>query len=276
MLDQVRNVYATVARVKGQLGLASTSYDADILYSLEAVSRAIDDFCDRAFFPISETRYFGDAVVADALRIDDVLTITTLKQDTTGDGTFNQTWTAGTDYVLAPYNSFPKWEVRKPLTSEKDWCNEPRAVEIDGVWGYRSTADYSRTASDTSAAGIDDSATTLELDASAADIQAGHTIVMENEQMFVAAVSGSTLTLARGVNGTAAAAHAGATAISIITYEPRVVNAAILLVELWWHRRGRAAFKSERIGDYSVVMRETDNPTAMLEQQLWGLEKRRA
>ena len=72
---------------------------------IEAVSRSIDTKCKRRFYTTDsdETRYFT-ARWNDILYPGDIVSITTLAGDTSGDGTYNETW-ATTDYHLEPFNA---------------------------------------------------------------------------------------------------------------------------------------------------------------------------
>ena len=138
--------YATLADVKAALRVTDNFDDSLLELSIEAASRQIDGFCERVFTQSTATRIYRptDAFTVD---IDDLQTLTTLKTDSNGDGTFDVTW-AGTDYQLNPLNGI-SGGIRSPYTQIKAVGQylfpiyEPRNVnaneanvQITGVWGF--------------------------------------------------------------------------------------------------------------------------------------------
>jgi hypothetical protein len=138
--------YATLADVKAALRVTDNFDDGLLEISIEAASRQIDGFCERVFTQSTATRIYRptDAFTVD---IDDLQTLTTLKTDSNGDGTFDVTW-AGTDYQLNPLNGI-SGGIRSPYTQIKAVGQylfpiyEPRnvnaneaSVQITGVWGF--------------------------------------------------------------------------------------------------------------------------------------------
>ena len=96
------NGYATLSDVKAALRITD-SVDDDLLeISIDAASREIDGWCERVFYSTSATRVYLP-INALTTYTDDITVVTTLKVDTTGDGTFDQTW-ATTDFQLSPLN----------------------------------------------------------------------------------------------------------------------------------------------------------------------------
>src|SRR4030042_1806916 len=90
--------YASIADIKGVLGITATTDDTTIRKIVEAASRSIDRYCNRTFVVSSETKYFDGAV---RLWLPDLLSINAsgLKTDADGDATFENTF-ATTDYIL--------------------------------------------------------------------------------------------------------------------------------------------------------------------------------
>lgn len=129
--------YIALAEVKTELNITSTTHDAVITASIPRADDMITRFCKRSFGQVDEARYFDGC--AEPLFIDDLVSVTTLKLDEDGDGTYEATM-AATDYVLEPYNETPKRQVR--LSADSDYAGFAngvrRGVEIDGVWGYSS------------------------------------------------------------------------------------------------------------------------------------------
>lgn len=102
------NEYITVAELKAALSLAGESFaDPDIARSITAASRAVEDATDRRFWQdadVNQVRYYTPKD-AYRLSIDDLVTLTALATDLAGAGTFTQSWTANTDFVIKPLNA---------------------------------------------------------------------------------------------------------------------------------------------------------------------------
>ena len=137
----VTNGYATLADVKAALRITDTVDDALLEISIEAASREIDGWCERVFYSTNATRVYRPDV-GNVVQIDDCQSVTTLKTDTAGDGTYNQTWET-TDYELSPLNGLvggvetPFYAVR--ATGDyafNDGSYSEASVQIVGVWGY--------------------------------------------------------------------------------------------------------------------------------------------
>jgi len=142
----ISNGYSTLAEAKARLGITDTVDDAVLEAVVEAVSRWIDNFCNRRFYRNSsdETRYYT-ARYSDLLELDDDLSsLTTLKTDDDGDRTYDETW-ASTDYDLLPANAsldskpYTRIEIT-PQGSKSFPVNMPKGVEIVGKFGYGATA----------------------------------------------------------------------------------------------------------------------------------------
>jgi hypothetical protein len=113
-----------------------------------AASRAIDEYCQRRFYqdgtvPAPVTRTFM-AVDGRFLRLgpfNDLVSLSTLKTDAAGDGTFETTWTT-TDYELGPLDRPPG----RPYTQidtiaglqfpTSQRPGRSARVEVTGVWGW--------------------------------------------------------------------------------------------------------------------------------------------
>lgn len=143
----ITNGYATLAEARAELGITSvsdTTDDAVIERVVQQVSRAIDQWTGRRFYAATQTRYFT-ARRCDRLLVDDLLSVTTLKSDEDGDGTFEITWTTS-DYLLAPYNAQlesvpqPYWRIEVSEQGDHTFpVGVRRGVEIAGSWGFSST-----------------------------------------------------------------------------------------------------------------------------------------
>lgn len=82
--------------------------DAGLESVITAASRLIDADRGRRFYTAEETRIYS-ACYGGMIEIDDLVTLTSLKTDPSGDGSFPNTW-ATADYRLAPYNALANGE----------------------------------------------------------------------------------------------------------------------------------------------------------------------
>ena len=87
---------------------------------------------------------------------------------------------------------------------------------------------------------------------SGATTYAGHTILVDTEQMYVESVSSNTLTVVRGVNGTTAATHSGGAAYYKYIYPSDVVDATLAIARNRW--RSRDAGTAQIIGSGDMQM----------------------
>lgn len=229
--------YSSLADFKTAIGITDTTDDARLLLILEAVSRAIDDYCGRHFSVRSETRYFTPAR-SDRLLIDDLLSVTTLKTDEDSDLDYDYTWDSG-DYLLHPRNSYPKTEIKVHPNGDYSFpAGLVDSVEIAGPWGFgtgESAAPYEDSTTTTNEA-LDTTETGVDV-ASGTPLSAGMTILVESEQMYVRSVSSNTATVWRGVNGTTAAAHDTGKTVYIYRYPETVREATIAQTKLVYDAR---------------------------------------
>ncbi len=127
--------YCTVDEIKTELSIDNNDRDDVITTIIASVKTMIDNYCDRAFDTTSATRYYDGS--ESPLYIDDLVTLTTIKLDRDGDGTY-ETTLATTDYILYPLNSTPK--TRIAVSNNGDYGDFAsgilKGVEIAGTWGY--------------------------------------------------------------------------------------------------------------------------------------------
>jgi hypothetical protein len=106
---QLGRLYVTPQMLKSRLGIPQTDITSD--YELHAAcfaaSRAIEQYCERVFYRTasSEVRTFVPAgwYELPLPAFSDLVSITTLATDNTGDGVYETTW-ATSDYQLLPVN----------------------------------------------------------------------------------------------------------------------------------------------------------------------------
>ena len=134
--------YATLAEFKSAVGITDSVDDTPLQSVLDATDALIDLYTDRkqGFGTATETRYYN-ATEWNFCLVDDLVSITTLTTDDNGDGTYPTTWTAGTDYNLAPGNAaldgWPYTQIDASVTYPRNFPrNVYRGVKVVGVFGW--------------------------------------------------------------------------------------------------------------------------------------------
>lgn len=163
-------VYTTLAELRVALSLkpTDTEDDEDLQDAILVASRAVEQDCQRIFYSKTDTRSFR-AQGLWCLRLDtfnDLVSVTTLKTDADGDGTFETTWSAG-DYQLLCADGTPNTNAGpepRPYTQIRAVgarsfpvvCSTGRTnlVQITGTWGWPQVPDPIRRATRMMAAEI--------------------------------------------------------------------------------------------------------------------------
>lgn len=246
------NWYVTLAAAKDRLGISGTGHDADLQRLIEEVSREIDRECRRHFYVRTATRVFS-VLREDRVLVGDLLSVSSAGSDTELDNTFDgETLVEGTDFVLLPDDGWPKWKLWRLPKSTKRFFAGQRTLQVAGEWGY-GDGERSDPVDDTGAAGTvgDATSTTVTVD-DASGLSAGQTLRLDSEQMFVESIAGTTLTVKRGVNGTTAAAHAGA-AVKVYRYPALIEKFVKVFIGVAWNQRDAEGYFQRRIGSYSEM-----------------------
>lgn len=146
------NGYCSLADVKAAARITDTIDDSLLELSIESASREIDSYTERVFFqtgsagtPVARVYVPQDSFVVET---DDIVSVTTIKTDSTGNGTFDTTWNPANDYQLEPLNGLAGG-ITTPFTRVRAigtylWPTyEPRnvdanqaSVQITGVFGF--------------------------------------------------------------------------------------------------------------------------------------------
>lgn len=135
--------YVELEDLKSTLTLQGTTFaNIDLAQVITAASRKVDERCDRRFYPdadANQVRVYTPSYV-NHLYIDDLVTLTTLKTDDAGDGTYENTWTAA-DYVLWPSNadvdSEPWTQIRARRNGSFSFpCGYDESVQVTGKFGW--------------------------------------------------------------------------------------------------------------------------------------------
>ena len=205
------NAYADLSTLKssGVLNITGTGYDTRLRKLLDAVSRLMDQYCNRHFFVLVATKTF-DGGGGTELHLPDLISVTSLKTDDNKDRTFETTW-ASTDYLLYPPNAEPTKRWGRPYNrvlvdteagNGDVFTAGMKTVEIVGEWGYRKVTEDSG-ADVNEAGGLSATDTTLTV-TDGSKFAVAQTILVDSEQLYITAIATNDLTVTRGVNGTTA------------------------------------------------------------------------
>lgn len=150
--------YTSVETIKKTRNLSGTTYaDDDIQLAILAASQGIDRVCGRTFNLDDEqadpadytARYYQPASPL-LLLIDDLTTFAELATDGGYDGSFADTWTVNTDFVLQPLNAAadgePYCSIRLSDGDLRSFPPGPRTVRVKGRWGWPTVPDPIRQA----------------------------------------------------------------------------------------------------------------------------------
>jgi hypothetical protein len=143
----ITNGYATLSEVKAAARIADTIDDALLELSIEASSREIDGACERVFYSSGTAVRTYIPTDLFLLETDDIVSVSTIKSDSTGEGGFDLTWD-DTDYQLEPLNGLaggivtPATRIRAigsklwPIYEPRDINSGQASVQITGVFGF--------------------------------------------------------------------------------------------------------------------------------------------
>jgi hypothetical protein len=149
----ISNGYCSLADVKAAARITDTIDDTLLELSIESASREIDSYTERVFYqtgsegtPVVRVYVPQDLYV---VQTDDIISVTTLKSDSNGDGTFDTTFDVS-DFQLEPLNGLAGG-IETPFTRIRAvgtylWPTyEPRnvdanqaSVQVTGVFGFSS------------------------------------------------------------------------------------------------------------------------------------------
>jgi hypothetical protein len=241
--EAYRSLYGDLKKLKDDSLLkdpaAGAGDDDEMFQLLLAVSEWVDHYCNRHFYPRTQTLEFdGDG--SNRLLTPDLISLTTLKEDTAEDKTFATTWVA-TDYWLEPYNAEPTEHWGRPYTlirvrakgAQDTFTKGEQAFQAAGRWGYREFKEDGGT--DLNDAAMTATKTTVAVD-DGTQFAVGQTIMIGNEQMLVINIVANNLTVARALNGTTGAAHADNSDVYILRWPAAVERASLVQTARIWTR----------------------------------------
>ncbi len=248
------NAYADLATLKSPAALNTPddTHDARLLEMLEAASRWIDGYCGRRFAPVHGERRF-DGTGRASLTVPDLVAARELRvREASGE------WVAwpSSDWLLYPLNAAPTVPGGRPYTrillasgARRRFPLCRAGVMVDGVWGYNDVReDSGLRVSGNAQVGAGDGALMLASGDGAVPLSAGHTIRIDDEQLYglAVAVDGQgtlTVTVQRGINGTEPESHAMGAPVSLYRYPGGVAEACLLQAAVWWRERLTGPFR---------------------------------
>lgn len=139
----IENGYCTLAEIKAAMRLTDSVDDTLLEKSVEGASRRIDGYCGRFFYQTTKTIEFYTRN-SYRLAVPDLYSLTTLKTDNDGNGTFEITWTLNTDYILEPLDHDLQNRPYRAISAVGGKTfplflpPDPPTTQIVGVWGWPS------------------------------------------------------------------------------------------------------------------------------------------
>lgn len=138
----LEHCYLELEEMRQALSQTGTYADPTFRRALLAASRGIDRVCERRFWrdtDANQVRYYTPSSTS-LVVVDDVETITSLQVDQDGDGTFEETWTANTEYLAEPLNAatdgWPFTRLETHPAGGKSFPGYPRSVKVTGRFGW--------------------------------------------------------------------------------------------------------------------------------------------
>lgn len=137
------DLYVTVDELKEILELQGENFaDAAIEIAVSSASRSCDGYKQTRFYPAAGTRYYTADRWDRSVRIDDLVSAT-VAVDRTGDSSFGEAWTEGTEFAFGPANAA---DLGRPFsrlnligTSGRRFPVYLNSIRITGTFGWAET-----------------------------------------------------------------------------------------------------------------------------------------
>lgn len=202
-----RTIYTTLTEIELQLEDDNATDRARLITMGYSASFIFAQLCRRTFIPF-DAALSHDWTAEKHLRLEDDLLSLTSAVDNGGALT-------GGEYVLKPNNRYPYTGIQ--LLNGREWehgANRESAITITGTWGYHPNPSVMWANTTTLSAAIASAGATTIAVTSAANFELLMYIKVGSEYMLITGISGTTLTVERGVNGSTATTHL----ISVVVY----------------------------------------------------------
>lgn len=148
----ITNGYLTLQEVLADLGISDAEDDSRVERVVEAASRQVDQHCGQRFWQddSATTRYFTPdssqklwlSQASGDINAATLTSVTSVTVDTNGDGTYDETWTEGTHFFLAPRDAavsnrpYDRLQVLRSTSTRRWPAGRVDAVKIEGVFGW--------------------------------------------------------------------------------------------------------------------------------------------
>ncbi len=247
--EAYRSLYGDLTKLKDDSVLkdpaAGPDDDDELFELLLAVSDWVDGYCNRHFYTRVETLLF-DGPGGDRLLVPDLVAVTELVEGGGNGSPPGKVWESG-EYRLLPHNAGPMQPWGRPygaIRARRERGDGFAAGEakfrVLGVWGYRLFAEASGATLSAEAAADDATITVSD----GTQFRVGHTALLgvgdgsaeSAEQLLVTGIDGNEVSVSRGLNGTAAAAHASGGGIAVLRWPASVERAALIQAARIWTR----------------------------------------
>lgn len=144
-------LYLPLDQLKATLSMGGTTFaDIDLSLAISAASRTVDSLTERRFWldaDANQVRYYTPTNER-MVRIDDLVTLTSVQVDLAGGGTYSDAWTLGTDFVLEPFNAPAEFPPRpfetlrvRMLTGRWFPTYIEQSIKVTGRFGWPSVPD---------------------------------------------------------------------------------------------------------------------------------------
>lgn len=124
--SNLHTFYTSIEELKSRLKITDTQDDFELQLAVQSAARAVEGYCGRFFYQISDTRTFVPYSIYEQ-PLSDLVSISALSVDNDGDGVYEQPWVQGVDYQLA----VGEWEFNQLASGESrpyTWARVINAV----------------------------------------------------------------------------------------------------------------------------------------------------
>lgn len=213
----VSDWYARPSHVR-EVGRLSGVPDSRLHQLIDAVSRAIDNFCNRHIAPAYYSRVVNVDPSACIIRCPDIIAVDSMR--ISADGINWQSWQP--QYAI--HRGVKPASQLAALSSAAVVVSEPPGaplLEITGVWGFSASQDEVGVL----AGDISVSQQSVALPAA---VEPGDMLIIDSEYLQVMTSAGTAATVRRGCNGTTPSAHSAGAPVFRRTYPSPIVAAATM------------------------------------------------
>jgi hypothetical protein len=141
------NLYIGTTQMKAELRITGTASDSIIQDAAETASRVIDSYKgvrDGNYSgTVSQTRYYSPHSSDIEVEVDEFMGTATVTLDATGNGSYDTSWTQGTEFTAQPVNnsldSKPFRRIRIRRQSGACFSGYDNALKVEADFGWATT-----------------------------------------------------------------------------------------------------------------------------------------